>query len=159
MKSILFFVVMILSIMTFAQDKPDVQCKIVEIDSSLEDYQCYSGLKLECSECTIRYLNHKQIERRKPLLTAVEFTFKSNNDSILNIESNFENIKLISASNKIKHPYAVRFSDSYLRKLTARNFNFIYKQHSKVKILLIFRKADIGDKISIDDFLPATTIE
>lgn len=131
---------------------------------------CY---KISCSDCSWSYTDCEKINKKK--LTGVHINFISELDTSFNLTSKFENIQLKrNKSDEILHPIAILMAESnynsksdektyymtYMNnKFKVDEYNLIFELDIAYDLILLFKDADYGDTIIIDDFINKTIKE
>jgi len=171
MKKISFILLLLLlSFGAFTQEKNETNCRIWKPDN-LCDFPDSLNIpqRWSCSSCYWTYKNCKEFDINT--WTGVWLTFTKETDSTFSLRSHYKNISLVNKNTKkVIHPKAIVWYPifnknpnclpEYMPKsLRAMKFtvNFIPKE--KVDLILIFEKAEKGDKLIIDDFIETEITE
>lgn len=156
-----------ISIGTFAQKVSIEKCKIWKPASFCTIPDSLKSTGAFCMDCTWKEKTCKQIDKNKGLV-GIWITFISESDTSFKLDNKFGNISVIKKkSQKAIHPYAflnwgeyysdhkMNFGYQYMTYLKSKNYFLTFKSKEKVDVIFIFRGAEKGDKIIIDNFLQA----
>ena len=166
MKKILFVLAMFLiTASVFGQIKDTVTCKIWKTKNfrtipdsvNVPDNLFFNGTTFSEMSCG---------KLKKWNFVGVWVTFEGKNNEKLYLKSHFKNISLVRKNSKEKlHPIyymeGVRpVSEGVLpmyinNKSTFKSSYYNLKPTEKYDLFMLFKKAEVGDKIIIDDFLEA----
>jgi len=152
----LIFSALIFTLMSYAQNKTEMNCKIwkpktfCEIHDSIYLADRVFGIQAEWKEETCVELDMVKN------LTGVWLTFTNKKNCKLFLKSNFENFKLIKKSNGQKINLSALYSKKgFITSIKAKKFTFTLKKGRIINIIMLFPEAEKGDKIIIDDFIEA----
>jgi hypothetical protein len=168
MKNIcLIFILTFLSAISFAQKNSVLKCKIWKPESfcNLPD-SLNIPMSITGRNCTWDFKTCEEINK-EGLLTGVWLSFKRVSDSCFFLESKYKNISLVKKSNKeVVHPSAILWFNShdldnnnckagfeYMTVFKVKYYKVNFKPKEKTDMILLFREAENGDEIIIDDFI------
>jgi len=161
--------IFILTCPAFAQNSNDINCKIWKPESFC---QIPESVNIPCyifgKDCTWNFKTCREIDKENDL-TGIWITFVKSPDSTFVLEDKFQNISLVkkNGENKI-HPKAILWynrhetpvdndNETVLEYMTsdfkAKEYKVTFKPGEKTDLILLFREAEEGDEIIIDDFL------
>jgi hypothetical protein len=158
-----------LSLLTSAQTEVNSTCNIGAVKYFCNNYDSLNiPSNTRAKECRYRFLTCKQIARKNHL-TCVHIKFSSQTDSTFLLESKFENISLKrKVDGKVIHPFAIlSYTAQYIspngsetlfigfitKSFKAKEYIVSYKLNLQYDLVLLFRGAEPGDKIVIDNFI------
>lgn len=170
MKHLIFILGLLnFSILTTAQSLTEVKsvfCSPINICNLSNSLNIPKNISAK--ECTWKTLTCEQIESKGDFI-GVHIKFKCKTDIIFSLKSNFKNIKLINkVTEKILHPYAILWNDSEFNSTTdteipfigymtnnfkAEEYNVSCLQNEQYDLILLFEKAELGNKLVIENFI------
>ncbi len=152
-----------------------IKCKLWNTNdySKLPDSLKLPG-KISCQVCSWKCKTGEEINK-KGKFTAVRLTFSNLKDTSFYLKSKFKNISLIKkGGNKIQHPFALLWNDMkydakkkqevpfigyMLNNIKAINYIVTVNPKEKNDLIFLFKNAEVGDIIVIDNFIKAEITE
>lgn len=165
MKTIsIILIVFSLTLHVFGQKKINTKCRIWQTSDFCNFPDSLNVPKNWAAEdCTWDF---KSCESYTPLgQTAIWLTFTSDIDSVFFLKSKYENISIVHKSDsKATHPMALLWYKNYYSEkncireympstFKAKKCMVNFKPKERTDLILIFSKAEIGDKLIIDNFI------
>jgi hypothetical protein len=163
MKKIFFFLATItLACSCSAQD----QCRLwkpasfCDIPDTLVTFTLIHG-----ENVTWHTLSCTEFDKKKNEMTGVWITIRNSKDTAFSISTRYRNIRLLRKSDgKVIRPYAILWDDwnpsknisenvFMTRKFRARKYNVFFNHKKKFDLIIIFKDANPGDTVVIDDFI------
>jgi hypothetical protein len=165
----LIAVILTLSIQIFSQSDTIEQCKIWKkftICNFISD-SLYMDYSVVCLSGTCHFFKCKGDNKKNLVGVQIDNNLLCKSSSNLSFQRKFKNIRLIiNGTKKVIHPIGVLVYDpdslnyhstkAYQIFLTfGKLFTVHFSKEHKPVLILIFRHAEVGDKIYIDDFYKA----
>lgn len=162
-------VILTLSIQIFSQNDTVEHLKIWKkftICNFISD-SLYTDYSVVCSSGTCHFFKCKRDNKQNLVGVQIDNNLLCKSSSKLSFQRKFKNVKLIkNESGKVVHPVGVLVYDpdslnyhstkAYQVFLTfGKLFTVHFSKEHKPMLILIFRQAEVGDKIYIDDFYKA----
>jgi hypothetical protein len=158
MKTTLFIIfALAMSLLTFAQPKADISCKIWNPKSFCEiPDSIYFADGMVAIHCQLKSDTCTQMDNINNQ-SGVWLSFHNKRRCSLNLKTDFENIRLIKKSNgRVVKLNALYFSRKYfLVSVSATKLKYHFKGRRDINFIMLFPEAEKGDKIVIDDFIEA----
>lgn len=130
--------------------------------------------KISCTTCSWDILTGEELNKKGNFI-AVHLTFSGLRDTSFSIKSKYKNFSLIKkGSNKATHPFAIvwpgfkydKKTDKEVsiigfmtQKLKAINYKAFINPKNKCDMIFMFKEAEVGDIIVIEDFIKAEITE
>jgi hypothetical protein len=149
---------------SLAQTNSGIKCRIWQMDSLCS---LPKGINIpshySCEDCTWDFISCEHLNKKH--YKAVWITFKKEIDTTFVLETNFKNITLTNKiTKKTIYPSAILWYHEYPEVkpseldfmssvFKAKKYIVSIKPKESTDLLLFFNKAEIGDNISIENFL------
>ena len=163
MKIILFFLLInVYSLTAFCQVLTDVKCKLwtpkdyCDAPPSNSFHNIFNDLG--CDDCGLQTEECNKL--KNPNLIGVSLTFTISSDCMFNVESRFKNIKLVRSDGTKELPEILLYNNNmtgdlqeYLLKIEQGCIESKLSQNKTYHLVMFFKKAKVGDKLIIDNFV------
>ncbi len=148
---------LLISVISIAQTKTDINCKIWDTDNYCDiPDSLHLGDRLFAINCQVTSQKCDKIDSLRTM-TGVWLSFYNKKGCKLRFKTDFANIRLYKKSTEqaIKL-YAIHNSGKYFMTiLKAKRYNYHIKGKRNVNVIMLFPEAEKGDKIIIDGFIEA----
>jgi hypothetical protein len=166
--TVITLTIMTLALFSSAQSKVDAKCKLWTPTNFCDTSETLNlPYLMYGTNCTEDVRTCQQMEDKN--LIGVHITFSSKTDSTFSLKSKFKNISLKKKSDgKVIRPYAIKwygvdydsktgklipFLGYLLNNLKARTFVVKYNLNTTYDLIILFKSAEQGDQIVIDNFI------
>ena len=166
MKTIIIVLLLIIvSITTFTQNITDLKCTLLK-PASFCDINPLSILPDSSygTDCYWKIKTCMQMNKEKKLVGVI-LTFKNEKNNAIEFKTKYDNIKIKDKNNVVIHPVAMlcdaglvdddktKSEARYFTKFKVKKYVNYWNTGSKTTIILLFPKAEKGDKFIIDNFI------